>query len=1699
MAEPSAIAQWAAAWGIETHVLDGFRRRRPAPERTLLAMLRAMGAEEDGEGDFSRAAEERKLRAWRRPLPPAQVVDAHHRFTCAVHVPREIRQLRWTLITEEGRTRQGEVAVSELPVAGRMEEQGRIYLRCLLQLGVQLAPGYHHLEVSDGAWHGSGRLIAAPPRCYVPEAMAGAAQLWGLTTPLHALRSPRDWGIGQFGDLVRWIDLCADAGAALAGAGPLHALSPQERATAWGMRPAHRGFLNELCVDVEAVPEFGECEPARTLVFSDEFQRRVQALRGAQHVDGAAVALLKQQAMELLYEYFRSRHLADATERGRAFRDFQQGEGEALRRYAVFAALREHFYMRNPHDHDWRNWPREYHQPQSPAVEDFAATHAQRVEYFEYLQWCAHQQLEDAGAHSLDRHLPVGVGQELALGTDPGSAETWTHCEDFALGVTLGESPDPWHPDGLDWGLAPWLPHRLEETGYAPWIALLRANMRHAGALCVEPLGALLRQYWIPDGARASEGASVRMAHRELLAILALESQRNQCMVFGPAWDMPAAQRSELTRRAALETRSLYRQRGPRATFLPPSEYPVQSVAQIGNRDLPPLAAFWSGRDLNLQTASSGFASEDARAKYVVRRAMDRAHLLLALEAENLLPPEVSPDPATAPEVTPALMVAVHALLARAPSKMLLVHLHDVLGSQEVTYIPSPENGAPGARLRHSLDLEQLSADSRLAQLAAALREAGRGASFPEPSELPARAPEGASDLAIPTATYRVQLHRDFTFRQVTEIVPYLARLGISHLYCSPFLKARPGSPHGYDIVDHGTLNPEIGDLDAYRDLVETLKKHDMGIIADIVPNHMGVGGNDNTWWLDVLENGQASVYGDYFDIDWEPANDALHGKVLLPVLGNHYGEVLAAGELRLTFDAERGEFSVRYYDHRFPIDPATYPPVLNYHLEGLVLRLGGDDPALRELQALANAFGHLPSRDEQEPARREERHRDKEVHKAHLAELCSRAPAIAQYIEAGIAVFNGTPGQRESYAALHALLEQQAYRLAYWRVAADDINYRRFFDINDLAGLRQEKEEVLRNTHRLLRDLIARGWLHGLRIDHPDGLYDPLQYFERLQQDVRSLGVSIYLVVEKILATFEYLREDWPVHGTTGYDFVNLVNGLFVRPDAERELDRLYTKFIEERAEFDTLVYHSKRLIIKAMMSSELHVLTNLLHRIAEADPATRDFTFNGLREALTEVVACFPVYRTYIRGGSLSAEDRRYVDWSVAQAKRRRPAGDVTVFDFIRRIVTLEAASQHEEQVARMVMKLQQYTAPIMAKGLEDTAFYRYGRLVSLNEVGGDPRRFAVTLAAWHRANQERVRRWPHAMLTTSTHDTKRSEDVRTRIDVISEITDEWRARVVRWHHLNRQKKRLVDGVPAPSRNDEYFYYQNLLGVWPWEDPDAAGLEKLRERMEAFMLKAVREAKVHTSWINPHPEYEAAVSHFVAQTLTGPTASVFLADFLPLQKRVARWGAYNSLSQVLLKCTAPGVPDFYQGNDLWDLSLVDPDNRRPVDYALRERRLQELETLAAGDVLGAVREFVDSLCDGRVKLYVTWRTLRLRRERPKLFQRGDYIPLAVRGARAEHVCAYARHVEGEWVIVVAPRWFSRLGDGESLPVGVQTWGDTWLELPKEAPAVFIEIFSGEPVERKKAGGLEVAEILRGFVVALLHGRDETAQEKRE
>jgi (1->4)-alpha-D-glucan 1-alpha-D-glucosylmutase len=971
-----------------------------------------------------------------------------------------------------------------------------------------------------------------------------------------------------------------------------------------------------------------------------------------------------------------------------------------------------------------------------------------------------------------------------------------------------------------------------------------------------------------------------------------------------------------------------------------------------------------------------------------------------------------------------------------------------------------------------------------------------------------------ARHAIIPRATYRLQLNHEFTFRQAAAIVPYLAELGVSHAYCSPYLRARPGSMHGYDIIDHSALNPELGSRADFEHFSSVLRTHGMGQILDVVPNHMGVLGADNAWWMDVLENGEASIYAGYFDIDWQPVDLVLSGKVLVPVLGDHYGAVLEQGELQLFFEPENGTFSFRYHQHRFPVDPGSYRRILERALE-LAPAQKLPPPARDELASLVSAFARLPARGESAAEKRAERNRDKELYKKRLAALAAGEPEVVAGIMVAAHAINGTPGESANFDALHELLEEQPYRLAYWRVASDQVNYRRFFDINELAALRMEDDAVFEATHRLVLQMLADGQVDGLRVDHPDGLYDPARYFRCLQERCApgqqlpdaSREWPLYLVIEKITAGHERVPESWAVHGTTGYRFTNVVNGIFVDTGARRKMDRAYRAFAGPVPAFAEIAYQTKVLIMRTSLASELAVLANRLARIAQADRRTRDFTLNPLRQALREVVGCFPVYRTYFSwqmGGNTSEQasrdtkmnDARHIEWAVAQAKRRSQAADVTIFDFVRSALLGKPAEGAGAALARLThefaMKFQQFTGPVTAKGVEDTAFYRYHRLISLNEVGGDPDCFGFTITAFHGASRDRARHWRHTMLATSTHDNKRAEDVRARINVLSEIPAAWRLEARRWSRLNRHRKREVDGVEAPSRNDEYLLYQTLVGTWPLPAPDETGLAHYCERIEAYMLKAAREAKEHTSWINRNDDYEKALAEFVRGLLRTAAATPFIERLSAFTARIAHIGRFNSLSQLAIKLTTPGVPDFYQGTELWALDLVDPDNRRPVDYPLRRSLLDALKTqfdCAPPERAARARALLESMDDGRIKLYVTWRGLSARRELRELFDDGEYVALKTTGEHADRLCAFARIRGGAASITVVPRLIAGLEAGEAVPLGEAIWKETRVELPPQLGGSYVNIFTGETVNGETSG-LRVADVFAHFSVAVLTRR---------
>lgn len=980
-----------------------------------------------------------------------------------------------------------------------------------------------------------------------------------------------------------------------------------------------------------------------------------------------------------------------------------------------------------------------------------------------------------------------------------------------------------------------------------------------------------------------------------------------------------------------------------------------------------------------------------------------------------------------------------------------------------------------------------------------------------------------------PLAAYRMQFHRGFRFVDARPLLDYLHALGISHLYSSPILRARAGSVHGYDITDHHSLNPEIGSEQEFRTLVQEVKARGMGVLLDIVPNHMGVGHGTNPWWQDVLENGRTSRFALYFDIDWEPLKPALRNKVLLPVLASHYGEALESADLTLHY--EDGQFFAMYYDKKLPFDPQTWPLLFDEVSE---LRRRSSEEAWRtsdypELENILAALRALPPNSSTDPEERSLRQREIPRLRQRLHALYQRSAEVRALVEDCLRQAQGEPGNRRSFDTLHRVLEAQAYRLAHWQVSGEEINYRRFFDINDLVGLRMENPEVFAQTHALIRQLLAEGCIDGLRLDHPDGLFNPIQYVTRLQilyaaahcngpapipplagngieQEVQDLFTQhawlnqqapLYVVLEKIVERGEHIPQEWPVDGTVGYEFANLVNGVFIDRRSERSFTRLYHRLIEDAPNPDDLVYESKKLTLNTALSSELSVLTHMLEEICAGDRRARDYTRKALADAIRETISCFPVYRTYIdERGNVSERDRAYINEAIARAKRRNESTTAAVFDLLRSNLLLEfgdtEAAASRQQRLYFTLKFQQLTGPVMAKGLEDTACYVYNRFVSVNEVGGHPKHFGVTVEEFHDAGLERSRLWPNSMLTTSTHDTKRSEDVRARLNVLSEMPKEWAAQVRRWRRANRAKKRaLGDGRLVPDANEEYLLYQTLVGAWPFALHGEEEHGRFVARMQEYMNKAIHEAKVNVSWVNPQPEYAGALRDFIARILTPGRSgrpNLFFDQITAFVPPVQFFGALNSLSQVLLKLTSPGIPDVYQGQELFDFSLVDPDNRRPVDYELRRGHLESLLQRQEGGGLGELcEELLREYRDGRLKMWTTMQALRTRRAEAALFQQGGYVPLKLTGKAQEHVIAFVRERERQMAVVLAPRHVYALMKGEMRPPLGEVWGDTELRLPPAAPPQFVNRFTGEVLRISTARTLLCSEVFARFPIALL------------
>ena len=952
--------------------------------------------------------------------------------------------------------------------------------------------------------------------------------------------------------------------------------------------------------------------------------------------------------------------------------------------------------------------------------------------------------------------------------------------------------------------------------------------------------------------------------------------------------------------------------------------------------------------------------------------------------------------------------------------------------------------------------------------------------------------------LRVPSSTYRLQFNLQFRFSDARELVPYLNELGITDLYASPRFQARKGSSHGYDVADPRRVSSEIGTESDFDELSARLKSYSMGLLLDIVPNHMAAS-HENPWWMDVLENGPGSRYADYFDIDWHPATTKAaflqDNRVLLPFLGDLYGNVLENCELALRLD-EAG-FFVQYFDYRFPLDPKSYEPIVVGIAELIEQRQSVGPQAARAVSDLLVLVRDLPSYWHTEPEETQRRVADSAIIKERLWQLCQSVPEIRQATDEVIRSINGSRENPSTLLQLDRILAAQPYRLAYWKIGLEEVNYRRFFGLNEFIAVRVEDPRVFADRHRAIFQLIRDGRVTGLRVDHVDGLFDPRAYLYALQSSTVPEDASspqpLFIVVEKILGDREHLPDDWPVSGTTGYDFLNAVNALFIDPSGLSSIEEAYVRISRSSVPFADVSYAGNMLVMQTLFAREVHSLGHRLGALAAQDRKARDLPMSELIELLKVVTACLPVYRTYIRDDEIPARDREFLDRALTLARRRVSTGEISdaAFAFLRRVLFLEPPDYEPAARAaylQFIMKWQQFSGPVMAKGLEDTAAYLHNSFLSLSDVGTDPMREALPLgtSALHQFNCYRQRHWPRTMNTTSTHDTKRGADVRARINVLSELPREWERFFRRARRANAPHRKFVNGVSAPDAGEESLIFQTMLGAWPHS---ADEIPSFRDRLKSFLIKAVREAKLHTNWFEPRADYESALLAYIDAIFDGDQSAGFFPEFLALQKKVAFYGCLNSLSQVLLKIASPGLPDFYQGEELWDLNLVDPDNRRPVDFALRRRLLEELKQLEHNGRDALLENLLATWPDGRIKLFLTWKALNSRCAHRDLFHCGEYLPLQASGRQKEHLFAFARRHQNEWVVVAVPRLLSRVIDPGEMHFGRAAWPSASIELPPDAPAEWIDAITAQPlgsVMRSGKRAFRAADLFRRFPVAL-------------
>ena len=1546
MSDEDEIDAIAAQAGVLSHYHDQTGRLVETNREAKRIVLEGLGFATGSPAERKRARD--RLRHFHEaPAPRVLACDVDAPIVIPLEIPAR-NPIEWSIAYEDGAAGEGRATV---------DDKNR------LKLPAQAA-GYHRLTLRIGSKSSETLLVTAPNRCWQPREIMDDRRGFGFTAQTYGLRSRRQFGVGDYTDVGDLAAGSARWGASFLGLSPAHALFPADASRYSPYSPSSRLFLQTALIDPASIAEDAPTEIARLLQSDPQLAGRLAQLREAALLDYASVWTVKRGLFEALWKRF-GENDSDA------FAAFRTRRGEPLELHATFDALSDRFAQSGAM---WPGaWPEAYRHVNSPEVAQFRRDNQKQIAFHAWLQWIADLQLAAAHERARQAGMAIGLYRDLAVGADRSGSEVWSAPTRYLERMSIGAPPDPLGPKGQDWGLPPFDPLALQDKELRPFRDLVSANMLHAGALRIDHAFQLRRLFLIPVGATAASGAYVDYPLEALLGVLRIESHRARALVI--AEDLGTAPRGfseAIMRSGVLSYRLLSFERNPSGGFAPPRDFPREALAAVSTHDLPTFRGWWRGLDIDLRECFGVFDA-DLASREREARARDRTRFNDALKEELL--PAGDDDRASAPPVEGCLR-----FLARTPSALAAIQIEDALGETQQANLPGPSDGHPNWRRRLSRDVETLvEPDGPIARVAAALACEGRG--LRDPLTRLASPPPGA--------TYRLQLNHDFTFDKAAAIIPYLRDLGVTHVYVSPITKAAPGSMHGYDVNDYAQINPELGGLQGFIRFSNALRGHGLGLIVDFVPNHMGISGAQNLWWRSVLEWGEASPHAPAFDIDFH--RPGANGKVLLPVLGKPYAQALGAGDIALSFNAKAGVFSLSYFDQDFPVRPDLYPEIMR-------LALVGAASASLKLDGLIDLFAILSTKQGEDLLRFDAQA------KASLAQAGAYQPALRRALAEAVAIFD--PRTEQGRNALHGLIERQHYRLGYWRLSSSELNYRRFFDVSALAGVRIEDAAVFARVHELLLTLVGDGRIQGIRLDHIDGLADPVAYLNQLKS---AVGPGFYILVEKILEHGESLR-NWPIAGATGYELLAALDQVFVDSDQENEFNAIYQEATDDREPYAQQLFAIKTALLTDAFGSELSALTHGLYKLARQRPFSIDIDQDQLRAALIALITTFPVYRTYADARGADDADKTILTQAAQDARERLPDAARPALDFM--LETFATRAPDLKQRA-LTAHFQQLTGPLMAKSLEDTLFYRYGRLIALNEVGGDPSRFGEPLPSFHAAMVERARLWPAALNATSTHDTKRGEDARGRLLAATSSPALWREALSLFTDALKACAHQLD------TRDAYFLFQSCIAALPLdlliEPADVTVLPSFAGRVKQFAIKALRESKRRTSWTDPDEAYEQATLG-VIDTLLGE-GSPFLHKIAPIARTFAYLGARLGIARVVLKCTLPGAPDFYQGTEFWDFSFVDPDNRRPVDYDARR------QALADG---GDPAQMIEDWRDGRIKQAVIARLLADRLESPDLYGFGDYRAVPLAGANPRSYMAFERRRGEDVLFVLAAIRFS-------------------------------------------------------------------------